>query len=154
MLINTKCFGEIDLEENKIIHFADGLMGFEDYKKFTILYDIEDEKKSAISWLQCIEEPGLALPVINPLHVREDYNPTIEDELLKPLGDVTSENIVVLLVVTVPNDVKKTTANLKAPIIINSDTRQGCQIIVENQDYSVRYCIFEENREKKGERTC
>ncbi|WP_455714564.1 flagellar assembly protein FliW [Anaerosporobacter sp.] len=148
MLINTRCFGEINLDENKIITFESGLMGFEQYKRFTILYNIEDEK-SKISWLQSVEEPSLALPIVTPGIVKEDYNPTVEDEVLKPLGELTDDNLIVFLALTVPSDIKKTTANLKAPIIINGDTRKGCQIIVENADYVVKYNVYENMKERK-----
>ena len=60
MLVKTKFFGEVDLPEEKIITFERGLA---DYKKFTILYDCEKED-SNISWLQSVEEPTLALPVV------------------------------------------------------------------------------------------
>jgi flagellar assembly factor FliW len=148
MLIKTRCFGEINLDENKIVTFESGLMGFEQYKKFTILYNVEDEK-SKISWLQSVDEPSLALPIITPGIVKEDYNPTVEDEVLKPLGELTEDNLVVFLILTVPSDIKKTTANLKAPIIINADTRKGCQIIVENSDYVVKYNVYEIMKERK-----
>lgn len=154
MLVNTKYFGQIDLDEEKIIYFEHGIMGFEDYKKYTILYDIEDGSNQSISWLQSIEEQGLALPVINPLLVKKDYNPIVEDEVLKPLGDITDENLVILLSLTVPNDVTKMTVNLKAPFVINSDTKKAAQVIVENTDYEVKYNVYEavsKLKEKKGE---
>ena len=152
MLIKTRCFGEINLEEEKIITFEKGLFGFEEFKRFTILYDIDEEKVS-ISWLQSVDEEALALPVVNPALVKEDYNPVIEDELLNQLGELTEENIVVLLTVTVPSEIKNTTVNLKAPIIINSDTRKGCQVVAENPDYVVKYNVYEAlkaRKEKEG----
>lgn len=105
------------------------MFGFEEYKKYTILYDSEKEGKANVSWFQSVEEPGLAFPVINPLVVKEDYNPVVEDELLKGLGEITEENIVILLLLTVPQDATQMTANLKAPIIINADTRKGAQVV-------------------------
>ena len=152
MLIRTKHFGEIDLEENKIIEFPQGIMGLEGYNNYTILYDIEEGEKPTISWLQCIEEPGLAIPVMNPLIVKSDYNPTIEDALLTPLGEMSNENVLVFVSVTVPEDMTKVTVNLKAPFIINSDTRKGCQIMVENNDYPVKYNIYEAIRKMKEAR--
>lgn len=143
MLVNTRYFGEVDLAEDKIITFEDGLMGFEDYKKYTILYDIDEEGAPSISWLQSIDEPSLALPIINPIFINKEYNPTVEDELLKPLGDINEENLAILLIMNVPSDISKMTVNLKAPIIINSDTKKGRQIIVENQDYEIRYNIYD-----------
>lgn len=143
MLVNTKHFGEINLDESKIIEFRDGILGFEEYTKYTLLYDDESGERSDISWLQSLEEPSLAIPIISPFLIREDYNPVIEDELLKPLGDVSENNIVVLISITVPEDIEKISANLKAPFIINSDAKLGAQLIVENQDYEVKYCFYD-----------
>jgi flagellar assembly factor FliW len=149
MLIKTKCFGEIDVAEDMIIEFADGLMGFEELKRYTILYNNEEGKKSSISWLQSVDEPALALPIINPFLVKEDYDPVVEDELLKSLGDINEENLAVFLVLTVPSDLTKMTANLKAPVLINADTKKGQQVIVENQDYVVKYNAYEVLKKKK-----
>jgi flagellar assembly factor FliW len=154
MLIETKHFGEIELDENKVINFEQGIMGFEDNKRYTILYDLEEGDKATISWLQSLDEPGLALPVVSPLSVMPDYNPIVEDELLNSLGDLTDENIIILLTLTVPSDLTKMTANLKAPFIINSDTCKGYQIIVENQDYLIKHNMYDtiqKLKEEKGE---
>lgn len=151
MLIKTRCFGEIDLEEDKILTFDNGILGFEDYKRYTILFNNEDGRTQIISWLQCVDEEMLAIPVINPLLVKEDYNPIIEDELFKSLGDLNDDNLLVLLTMTIPSDLEKMTANLKAPLIINSDTKKGCQIIVENKDYEIKYKVYEVLKKKKGD---
>ena len=151
MLIKTRCFGEIDLSEDKILTFDNGLLGFEDYKRYTILFNNEDGREQTISWLQSVEEETLAIPVINPLLVKEDYDPTVEDELLKSLGELNDDNLLVLLTMTIPADLEKMTANLKAPIIISADTKKGCQIIVENKDYEVRYKVYDILKKKKGD---
>lgn len=149
MLIQTKYFGEIDLTEEKIITLDKGLMGFDEFKQYTILYDCEKEGGTNISWFQSVDEPTLALPVINPLIVKEDYNPVVEDELLQALGDINEENLVILITMTVPENLEEMSVNLKAPIIINADTRKGAQIIVENQDYEVKYKIYDVLKKKK-----
>lgn len=149
MLVQTKYFGEIDLTEEKIITLDKGLMGFDEYKKYTILYDSEKEEGTNIMWFQSVDNPTLALPMINPLLVKEDYNPVVEDELLSDLGEINEENLVILVTMTVPADVKNMSVNLKAPVIINADTRKGAQIIVENQDYEVKYKVYEVLKEKK-----
>ncbi len=152
MLVKTRYFGEIDLAEDKILTFDNGILGFEDYKKYTILFNNEDGKGATISWLQSLDEETLAIPVINPLLVKEDYNPIVDDELLKSLGKLNDENILVLLTMTIPSNLEKMTANLKAPFIINSDTRKGCQIIVENRDYEIKYNVYNVLKKKKGDK--
>ncbi len=144
MLVKTRHFGEIDLEEDKILHFDNGIFGFEDYRNYTILYDDEGGTRPDISWLQSLDEPALAIPVINPFIIKPEFNPEVDDELLKPLGNITEENIVVLVSITVPENVEKITANLKAPFIINSDERKGAQIVVENPDYEIKYRFYEQ----------
>ena len=148
MLVKTKFFGEVNLPEEKIITLDRGLIGLEEYKKFTILYDC-DKEESNISWFQSVEEPTFALPIIKPWLVKEDYNPIVEDELLNHIGELTEENLVILLTMTVPEDITQMSVNLKAPIVINADTRKGAQIIVENQDYEVKYKIYDILKEKK-----
>lgn len=152
MKANTRLFGEVDIPEEKIITFDQGVLGFEEYKKFTIIYDTSKETESTISWLQCMDEPELAFPMISPFYVMKDYNPIVETEWLEPLGEVTAENIVIFVFMNIKSDVTKLTANLKAPIIINSDTRKGAQLIVENTDYEIKYNIYDVVQRIKAEK--
>ncbi|MBR6229280.1 MAG: flagellar assembly protein FliW [Eubacterium sp.] len=147
MRVQTKFFGEVELPEEKIITLERGLIGLEEYKQYTILYD-EEKEESNISWFQSCDEPTLALPVIKPWLVKEEYNPTVEDELLKGIGELTEDNLVILLTMTVPEDITKMSVNLKAPIIINADTCKGAQIIAENDDYEVKYKVYNLFKEK------
>lgn len=158
MKVNTRIFGEIDLDEDKIIEFDKGMLGLSDLKKFTLLYNSEEEGgRPAISWLQSIDEPGLAFPVILPTLVDENYNPIVEDELIAPLGELNDDNLTVLVTVTVTSDITQMTTNLKAPIIINSDTKKGCQVIAENPDYEIKFKIYDKLnalKEQKGGSVC
>ena len=144
----------MELDDNKVIEFPNGIIGFEDFKKFAIIYDIEDDRDTKISWLQSLEEPTLALPVVDPLAVTTEYAPMIEDELLKPLGNPADEDLLFLLVMTVPSDMTKVTANMKAPVIISTEERKGVQLIVDNADYPVKFNVYEsvqKMKEKAGE---
>ena len=143
MKIDTRYFGENEIGDEKILHFEQGLFGFEEYKDYTVLYDIEEEEPF-FSWLQCVTEKALAFPIVNPFKVKEDYNPVVEDALLSPIGECSAEDLLVFLLATVPADPKKTTVNMKAPLVINTVNRQGIQIIVENDDYAIRHMIMQE----------
>lgn len=149
----TRLFGEIEIDESKIITFEDGIIGFPDMKKFTLIFDEEKEGRPSISWLQSMDELEIAFPVMDPLFVCETYNPSVEEELLKNLGTIKEDNLYVLVTVTVPQNIKELAVNLKAPIVINTDTRKASQIIVED-DLPVRYRIYEileEAKKKAGE---
>ena len=143
MLIKTRYFGEIDVDDQKILTFEDGLIGFENLKKFTLIYNNETESSSAVTWLQSLDEPMVAFPALSPFYVMKEYNPIVEDEVLVKLGELTEENTVIFLTLTVPSDITKMTTNLKAPIIINADTKKGCQVIAENPEYVVKYNIYD-----------
>lgn len=152
MKVNTRLFGEIEVEKEKIICFENGIIGFPDCKQFTLIFDeTEDGERKTISWLQSLDEPSFALPVMDPLLVKDDYNPQVEYELLKGLGDLTEENTYVLVTVTVPSDIKKLSVNLKAPIVINVDELKAEQIIVED-GFPVKYMIYDilQNKKKKA----
>lgn len=144
MKIDTRYFGEIELEEDKLIHFGNGLFGFEDYKDYTLLYDSENGEDPLFSWLQCTTERELAFPVVNPQKVKPDYDPVIEDGLLDDLGEFGEEDMVVLVLATVPSDVKKASVNLRAPLIINVSTRKGIQLVTENQEYAIKHYLVEQ----------
>lgn len=142
MTINTRIFGEIEVGEDKIIHFEEGIIGFPDCQKFTLIYDEEKGERRSICWMQSLDEPEFALPVIDPLLLKEDYNPMVEDELLKTLGDLNEDNLFILVTVTVPQNIEEMSVNLKAPLIMNVDEKKGCQIIIED-DLPVKYKIYE-----------
>ena len=142
MKIKTKVFGEVEIADDKIIHFPSGIVGFPELTEFTLLHD-EEKGAGSIHWLQSVQEPGFAMPVMDPLLVCPDYNPEVDDELLKPLGGLDPEEILVLVTVTVPSDLKKMSVNLRGPIIINATAKKACQVIVEGEGYQVKYPIYE-----------
>ncbi len=153
MRVNTRLFAEIEVEEEKIIRLETGIIGFPDLKNFTLIYDSDsdDSSKTNIMWFQSLDEPQFAMPVLSPTVVRPDYNPHVEDELLSGLGELNEDNLFVLVTVKVPKNIEGMTVNLKAPIIINTDTMKGGQIIVED-DEQVRFPIYELLKNAKEER--
>lgn len=154
MEVKTKWFGAIDIQDDKIITFDKGLIGLEEYKKYTIVYNTDESDSASIMWLQSLEDENLALPVMYPEVFMPNYDPIVEDELISPLGEFKIADLIVLVTLTVPSDITKMTSNLKAPIIINSDNMKACQLIADNENYKVKYPIYDiikENSEKGGE---
>lgn len=154
MVAETKFFGTIDIEDDKIINFPNGIIGFENLKNFALIYDSEREERSKISWLQSMDEPLMVLPVINPLDLMDAYTPTIEDELMKNIGDPADADLLIFVTLSIPSDIEKMTANLKAPFIINTVERKAMQVIVENSEYPVKFNAYEAlqaRKEKEGE---
>lgn len=152
MQVNTKWFGTIDISEDKVLTFDKGLIGLDEYKKFTIVYNDEKSDSKSIMWLQSLDNQELALPIMDPTLIVETYDPVVEDELLSSIGDVSTAEPLILVTLTVPADITKMTSNFKAPIIINVDTLKACQVIVENEEYKVKFPIYEilKNKAEKG----
>ena len=146
MVINTKHFGELQIPEENIITFQDGIPGFIEYTKYVLIND-EDEK-SPFCWLQSIEEPALTFALINPFLVHKDYHPTLPTDQIEKLGEKVQEHYSILAIVNVPEDIEKITANLMAPIIINLKTKKGMQIILDSDKYPVKYYLFEHIQNK------
>ncbi|MBQ9512290.1 MAG: flagellar assembly protein FliW [Lachnospiraceae bacterium] len=142
MKLSTRVFGEVEISEDKILTFPNGIIGFPDMTRFTLMHDSEKDD-SSIHWLQSVDEPSFAMPVIDPLYVKEDYNPLIEDDVLTDLQPLNEDNTLVLVTLTVPRDLKKMTVNLKGPIIVNTESRKASQIIVEDDDCSVKFPIYD-----------
>ena len=142
MRINTKIFGEIEISEDKVITFQDGIIGFPDLKRFALLHDEERGTNAGIRFLQSLDEPGFAMPVMNPLDVKPDYDPEVDDELLAVAGKVTPENLLVLVTVSIPGDLTRMSVNLQGPFIINIEENKGCQLILEG-NYPVRFPIYD-----------
>lgn len=149
MKANTRLFGEIDIDEEKIITLENGMIGFPDLRKFTLIFDKEKERTpSSIMWFQFIwmHDRKSNFRFIHGL--KPDYAPSVSDEMLIPLGDLTEDNTYILVTLTAAADKKDTTVNLKAPLVINTDTRKGCQVIVED-DYPIKFNVYEAVKGRK-----
>lgn len=151
MKADTRLFGKIDIEDDKIIIFKEGIIGFPQLQNFTLIHDEEKRNQGAIKWLQSMDDPAFAMPVISPLDIVPDYMPNASEKGLESLGHMPIESAFVLVTITVPKDIEKMSVNLKAPFIINMENLRGAQIIIED-DYPVKYMIYDIlNKKKAGE---
>ncbi len=147
MLLQTKHFGEIEIDEKSIIEFDSGLPGFEELKEYTLIGS-EDET-SPFRWLQCVKEPQVAFAVANPFLIVRDYDFELGDDAARRLEIENGEDAVVYVILVVPEDYQKISMNLKAPLIINSRNKKGAQIILDTDKYTVRHYILDELRRQE-----
>ena len=143
MDVNTRIFGQITISDEKIIDFPGGIVGFPDLTKFALVHDSEKTDGSSLSFLLSLDEPAFAMPVMDPHIVKPDYNPMVDDELLKEIGELNEENLLVLVSVNVPIDLNNISVNLQAPFVVNADTRKAVQVIVENEEYTTKFLIYD-----------
>ncbi|MCR5556712.1 MAG: flagellar assembly protein FliW [Butyrivibrio sp.] len=142
MKLATRIFGEVEIDDSKIISFPNGIIGFPDLKKFILMFD-EEKGTDTIKWLQSIDEPSFAMPVMDPLIVCPDYKPEVDRTTVDIIGELSNEDLLVLVTVTVPHDLKQMTVNLMGPFIINVKECKAVQTIVDNEEYPVKFPIYE-----------
>lgn len=141
--MKTKYFGDITIDEDKIITFPSGLFGFENRTKYALLSFLDDRGESSEDVFMCLqstEEPDLAFIVMNPYYICADYDPyQIPESLLSEiqLGQETKHTVYCVAVVR--DNFDESTINLKCPIIINVEKKLAKQFILEESDYSMRY---------------
>jgi len=138
--IETTRFGEIDIKESELIVMKGPILGFENLSRFILL--IRD-KATPLCWLQSVEDPSIAFVVINPRIIRPDYNPTILEEDLKFMDIKNSEDIALLAIVTVRSQPFRVTANIRAPILINAETRMARQVVLDDPEYPIQYDVID-----------
>lgn len=141
MKINTKYHGEVEYSDCDIIKIAKGIPGFENLRNF-ILFDIEDNPYFKI--LHSIEDSDVGLITVNPFEFIDRYEIKISDAIIKELKISSEEDVLILTTVTLNSDIKKITTNLKAPIIININNKLGEQIILDNNEYEIKYPLMRE----------
>ena len=151
MQIETKNFGAIEVQEDQVLTFAQGLYAFEEKKRYVLLEN--EDPENPLWWLQSLDDPNLVFVLINPFLFKPDYEFDLSDEDVEELGIQKLEEVVVFSLVVIPDDIKKMTANLLAPLIINATTKKGKQIVLLNKNYSTKHLILEELQKiKKGEK--
>ena len=138
--VNTDRFGEIEIDENRIIHFKDGIPAFEDEHEFVILpYDEE----SPYYFMQSLKEPSLAFLLTIPEIFFPDYSAEITDDIVAELKITNVEKILVYVLITIPNgSIRYMTANLLAPLIINIENMQAKQVVMEKSSYTTKHRLF------------
>ena len=153
--LTTFHFGEIEYDEQKIINFPDGIPGFPDDKRFLFMSEEEDE--DTFFWLQSVDNGDVAFTLMNVYGVLPNYDPHVDEEEMKELGDVTDSPLEIYNIAVIPEDAKQMRVNLMAPVVINMEAGLGRQVVCTNDDYPIRYYIFEELekfRREGGKQEC
>lgn len=139
MIINTSRFGKVELKEDEILTFQEGLLGFADLRKFALLDDPNDD---IFVWLQSCESPSVAFPVLEPKLFTDNFKVNLTKSDTEALKISNSEKMEYFSIVTIPDDPTQMTANLKAPIVINVVERLARQCVLQDNNLAIREPIF------------
>lgn len=141
VMIKTTRFGELDLPEERIITFPQGLIGFGDVRRFAI---VENPRGGPFQWLQSVDLPGLAFVITDPCIFFPDYTVPVRTEDLRVIGLDGLSSAAVVVILVVPSDPHRISANLQGPIVINLRDRLARQLVLEIPEYTTRHFIFQQ----------
>lgn len=145
--VTTSRFGELDIEEQRIVHFKDGIPAFEDEHEFIILPYDED---SPYYFMQSLKTPDLAFLMTVPFLFFPDYTFEVDDATIEELDIKSDDKVSYYALVTIPNySIRYMTANLLAPIILNTANMQAKQLVLEKTDYTTKERLFPDKRRAK-----
>lgn len=139
MLIQTSRFGQVQLTNDDILTFPEGLLGFQDLKKFVLLDDPNDD---IFAWLQSCESPAIAFPVLEPELFAKNYKINLNRTDLEALGMQNASRARAFCIVTIPDDPTQMTANMKAPVVINAENKRARQCVLQDNNLAIREPIF------------
>lgn len=143
MKIQTTRFGEIDIEEGRIFKFALPIIGFNELTDFVI---VDINKDNFFKWLQSVEDPALAFPIVSIFSMNIDYSVDIPDNVVETLKIKNVESLLVMNIASIPqNDPQSTTINLLAPIIFNIEEQLAGQVILSGSGYDISFPLFKKD---------
>jgi flagellar assembly factor FliW len=134
----TVRFGDLDYRAEDVIHLPDGLLGMPTLNRWLIL-DMGDDVP--LKWFQSLDRADFGFPVTEPFFYHDDYAVEVPDALRRRLGSGASSDLTTLIITTIHAGGEKVTGNLVAPLVVDTETRRGAQLILDADEYSLRQDI-------------
>ncbi len=130
--IESNRFGRIEVDSRNVLHF-NGLPGFSGARRFVV---VDHADTTSFSWLVSLDDPDLAFVIANPWHFFPGYDPAVGMRNLTALDITKPEQLETVVFATFHG--RNVTLNLAAPILINRESMQGAQVIIDDPRYSTR----------------
>lgn len=139
-------FGRIEYNEAEVIRFPQGVVGFPDMTRY---FMYADERVAPLAWLHSLDDPGLAFLVCDPFLFFPEYEVRVKlpPALRRQMGE--SHELRVLAIVTIQADFAESTVNLLGPLVINAQTRNGWQVILDDEELGTRHRLFPPQHEQQ-----
>jgi len=143
VIVQTGRFGQLTVGNDETIVIPQGILGFPEYTQFCLIDPADD---TLILWLQSLQNPEVAFPVLEPKVFRLEFTAKLSGQELRELKLDNVNQSAVFSVLTIPEDITQMTANLKAPLIVNLKDRIAKQVVLQENEYSVKHLMFKELR--------
>jgi flagellar assembly factor FliW len=140
MILRSRTLGEFEVQEDSILYFPDGLLGFEELKRYIL---VEVEEFRPFFWLLAVEEPEIGFAISDPqLFHRTHYEVPLSEADRDVLDLQGGDTISVFVIVSIQEGGRRISANLKGPVVLNTRNRLGKQVVIYSPSYSVRQGIL------------
>jgi len=141
VIVKTGRFGQVTIGDEEIIRIPQGVLGFPEYKKFCLVDPGDD---TLILWLQSIENPDVAFAVLEPKIFKPEYSAKLSAAELRELKLDNVNQSTVFSILTIPEDITQMSANLKAPLVINLKEQIAKQVVLQENEFTIKYMMFKE----------
>lgn len=143
MNIKTKYHGELKINKENLLHFEKGIPGFPDETQF-VLIPLSDDGLFQV--LQSTANAEIGFIITDPFVFKKDYDFTLEDSIVDDLRLQNEKDVKVFVILTPQEPFNRSTANLQAPVIINSNNQHARQVILNNTNYQTKHPLFAEEQ--------
>jgi flagellar assembly factor FliW len=141
MNISSQRFGALEVPEEQVLHFSEGIIGFPNERAFVL---IPHNATGFLAWLQSVGSPAIALPVVSAHAFGSKYPDVDIAPAVTSLGlGEDSDDVALMVVLSAPQG-QPATVNLLAPILVNVTTRRGAQVILDGSSFSTRELFIRE----------
>lgn len=141
MIVKTGRFGDLSIHESEIVKIPTGIFGFPEFTEFCLV-DPGDE--TLILWLQSTQNPSISFPILEPKIFKGDYVVRLSAAELRELKLENINQSAVFSILTIPEDVTQMTGNIKAPLVINLKEQIARQVVLQENEYSIKHLMFKE----------
>jgi|SRR5919106_4392401 flagellar assembly factor FliW len=140
MKIKTNRFGEIEVDDESVLAFPNGIIGFPYSTRYVVL---DHDREVPFKWLQSVDQAEVAFVVMDPKRFKPDYKMVIAHEDVGELGLTDENDLIVFVILTIPSDdPSQMTANLRGPVVVNAKTRAAKQLVLR-EDYPTRHAVLQ-----------
>ena len=139
MIVQSTRFGELEVSDEQILDFPQGLLGFPEEKRFALM---EYKPDSPFYFLQSLADPDLTFLMINPFAFFNDYEFDMDDALMAEIGVTADNPPTVFNIATVKDKIENMTVNLAGPVLVNLRDRKAAQWVIEKTQFPTKYPLF------------
>ncbi|KAA3659031.1 MAG: flagellar assembly protein FliW [Calditrichaeota bacterium] len=139
LTLDHKRLGEITYRQDEIITFPQGVLGFEKKKSYII---VDREEYYPFAWMINVDDPMTSFVMVNPLLFQQDYNPNVTKRDLNEIEIDNPQSLLMYVIITLKPDASQSTANLRAPILVNITKNIGKQLVLLDDKYSTKHRIL------------